>query len=118
MIRVPIKPLSVNRSYQGRRFATPELTAYKQALGYLLPPLHIPKGKLSIKYIFGVSSKASDGDILIKSFQDALCEKYGFNDPDIYRWKIKRRMGGKGNNTLRLKSFPILQLLTKATRGR
>lgn len=32
---IPIKPLTVNRSYQGRRFATPELKAFKQALGYL-----------------------------------------------------------------------------------
>ena len=106
MIRVPIKPLSVNRSYQGRRFATPELTAYKQALGYLLPPLHIPKGKLSIKYIFGVSSKASDGDNLIKSFQDALCEKYGFNDRDIYRWEIEKKIVGKGDEYAAFEIIP------------
>jgi hypothetical protein len=36
-------------------------------------------------YESGVSSKASDGDNLIKSFQDTICEKYGFNDRDIYR---------------------------------
>jgi hypothetical protein len=62
MYRVPIKPLSVNRSYQGRRFATPELKAYKEQLGYLLPKLTITKDRLKVHYIFGVSSKASEGD--------------------------------------------------------
>jgi hypothetical protein len=93
---VRIKPLSVNRSYQGRRFATPELKAYKEALTYLLPRLKVPKGKLSVKYIFGVSSKASDGDNLIKSFQDTICEKYGFNDRDIYRWDVEKKIVPKG----------------------
>jgi hypothetical protein len=96
MIRIRIKPLSVNQSYQGRRFATPELNAYKQALGYLLPPLKIPKGKLAVIYEFGVSSKAADGDNLIKSFQDTICEKYGFNDREIYRWEIEKKIVAKG----------------------
>ena len=96
MKRILIKPLSVNRSYQGRRFATPELKAYKEALGFLLPPLIIPKGKLKVRYEFGVSSKASDGDNLIKSFQDTICEKYGFNDRDIYRWEVEKKIVPKG----------------------
>jgi len=96
MYHVPIKPLSVNRSYQGRRFATPELKSYKEALGYLLPKLTIPQGKLKVHYIFGVSSKASDGDNLIKSFQDTLCEKYGVNDRDIYAWQVEKVIVPKG----------------------
>jgi len=55
MIRVPIKPLSVNESYQGRRFSTPKLKVYKESPGYLLPPLTIPKGPLTVRYEFGVS---------------------------------------------------------------
>ena len=96
MHHIPIKPLTVNRSYQGRRFATPELKAFKQALIYLLPPLSIPKGPLRVTYVFGVSSKAADGDNLIKSFQDALCEKYGFNDRDIYHWDVEKVIVPKG----------------------
>ena len=46
--------------------------------------------------MFGVSSKASDGDNLIKSFQDTLCEKYGFNDRDIYRWEVEKVIVPKG----------------------
>jgi Holliday junction resolvase RusA-like endonuclease len=96
MHRVPIKPLSVNRSYQGRRFATPELKAYKEVLGYLLPVMKVPMGQLKVHYIFGVSSKASDGDNLIKSFQDTLCEKYGVNDRDIFEWRVEKVIVPKG----------------------
>jgi hypothetical protein len=46
--------------------------------------------------VFGVSSKASDGDNLIKSFQDTLCETYGFNDRDIYRWDVEKLIVTKG----------------------
>jgi|ERR1017187_1877229 hypothetical protein len=107
MIRVPIKPLSVNRSYQGRRFATPELQAYKQALGYLLPPLTIPKGTLAVAYEFGVSSTASDGDNLIKSFQDSLCEKYVFNDRDIYHWEVEKKIVPKGQEYVAFEIRPF-----------
>jgi len=108
MHHIPIKPLTVNRSYQGRRFATPELKAFKQTLAYLLPPLTIPKGKLSVKYIFGVSSKASDGDNLIKSFQDTLCEKYGFNDRDIYRWEVEKVIVPKGAEYVEFEIRPLV----------
>ena len=90
MVTIRIKPLSVNESYQGRRFSTPKLKAYKKTLGYLLPPLTIPKGKLAVRYEFGVSSKSSDADNCVKSFQDTLCEKYGFNDNMIYRLSIEK----------------------------
>jgi hypothetical protein len=108
MIRIGIKPLSVNRSYQGRRFATPELKAYKEALGYLLPPLMIPTGALAVRYEFGVSSKAADGDNLIKSFQDTLCEKYGFNDREIYRWEVEKKIVKKGELYA---AFEIIELV-------
>src|ERR1035437_5937218 len=107
MHRVPIKPLSVNRSYQGRRFATPELKAYKEVLGYLLPVMKVPMGQLKVHYIFGVSSKASDGDNLIKSFQDTLCEKYGFNDRDIYHWDVTKKIVPKGEEYVAFEINPI-----------
>ena len=43
-----------------------------------------------------MSSKNSDGDNLIKAFQDALAEQYGFNDRDIYRWEVEKRIVAKG----------------------
>lgn len=90
MIRLAIKPLSVNDAYRGRRFATKELTQYKSDLGWLLPRLEVPDGPIAVRYVFGVSSKASDGDNLIKAFQDAVAEHYGFNDKRIYHWDVTK----------------------------
>ena len=90
MARIEIKPLSVNAAYRGRRFATKELTKYKADLALLIPRMQVPDGKLRVRYVFGVSSKASDGDNLIKAFQDVLAELYGFNDKRIYEWHVKK----------------------------
>ena len=81
---VRIKPLSLNHAYRGRRFETPELEAFKLELACRLPRLKVPAGRLKVIYQFGVSSKNADGDNCVKAFQDALAEKYGFNDRQIY----------------------------------
>lgn len=101
MVTIRTKHLSVNRAYQGRRFATPELKAYKEMLFYTLPYLKIPKGKLSVHYIFGVSSKLADIDNGIKAFQDALCEKYNFNDRDIYELRAEKKIVKKGEEYIK-----------------
>lgn len=88
MHRLAIKPLSLNGAYRGRRFTTPELRVFKDSLWYMLPKIEIPDGKLAIYFVFGVSSKNSDGDNLIKCAQDAIAEKYGFNDKRIYEWHV------------------------------
>ena len=90
MARLNIKPLSVNAAYRGRRFATKELLKYKEDLALLLPHMEVPKGQLCVRYVFGVSSKASDGDNLIKAFQDCIAERYGFNDKQIYEWHVRK----------------------------
>ena len=90
MNRVKIKALSVNDAWRGRRFKTPEYTAYERDLGLLLPKIDIPKGKLQVKYIFGLSSRGSDYDNCIKQFQDTLSKKYDFNDNRIYRVIIEK----------------------------
>jgi Holliday junction resolvase RusA-like endonuclease len=96
MPRINIKPISLNQAYRGRRFATQALKDYKKALSLLLPKKSLPKGKLGVYYEFGVSSKGSDGDNLIKAFQDCLSEKYGFNDNKIYEWHVKKKDVAKG----------------------
>ena len=96
MVRISIKALSLNQAYRGRRFATIELKKYKTALGYLLPKKTLEKGKLRVWYTFGMSSAGGDGDNLIKCFQDALADKYGFNDNMIYEWNIKKEIVKKG----------------------
>ena len=65
-------------------------------MGYLLPKISVPDGKLSVFYRFGVASRASDGDNLIKAFQDCLSAQYGFNDNKIYKWSIEKVLVKKG----------------------
>jgi Holliday junction resolvase RusA-like endonuclease len=103
--RVEIK-LSVNEAHQGRRFRTPELIAYQQELAYRLPKIEVAKGKLALRYIFGVSSKNADGDNLIKAFQDALADHYGFNDRDIYHWEVEKRIVPKGEEFVEFELCP------------
>lgn len=90
MYRLDIKPLSINKAYRGRRFATQDLKDFKKDLSWMLPKISVPKGKLAVEYIFGLSSKGSDGDNLIKAFQDCIAEAYGFNDNQIYKWTVEK----------------------------
>lgn len=110
MEHIKIKPLSLNSAYRGRRFKTKELENYKTSLSYLLPKLKIKNGKLSVKYIFGVSSKGADGDNLIKCFQDTIAEKYRFNDNKIYKWDVEKIDVKKGQEYIEfeISSYPQL----------
>ena len=90
MVRVTVKPLSVNEVWRGRRFKTPRYDSYEQELFYLLPKLEIPQGKLEVKLVFGFSSKGADIDNPIKPFLDVLQKKYGFNDKMIYRRSVEK----------------------------
>jgi Holliday junction resolvase RusA-like endonuclease len=90
MIKLKLKALSLNSAYRGRRFTTPALKAYKEAIRYLSPILPQIDGKLQVFYRFGVSSKNSDGDNLIKCLQDGLADRYGFNDKMIYKWEVEK----------------------------
>ncbi len=52
----------------------------KAALISAVPPLDVPKERLAVSYVFGVSSKNSDGDNLVKAFQDCPCVDEAFAD--------------------------------------
>src|SRR3990167_11235941 len=90
MIHLNIKGLSTNQAYRGRRFTSRELKAYKEEVTYLLPKLKIPDGYLTIKYRFGMSSKGSDADNIVKPLTDILAEVYGFNDNRVYKYEIEK----------------------------
>lgn len=107
MIKVKIKPLSVNKVWQGKRFKTNDYEVYEKELFYLLPKeLKIPKGKLYLQLRFGVSSKASDIDNPVKPFVDILQKKYGFNDKNIYKIEILKLDTCKGEEFI---SFELKQ---------
>lgn len=96
MIKIQIKPISVNEAYRGRRYKTTDYKAYERELAVLLPSVDVPEGKLEVYYRFGLSSKGSDYDNQIKAFQDIISKKYGFNDNRIYRALIEKVDTKKG----------------------
>lgn len=90
MNTVPIKPLSVNKAWQGKRFKTPDYKRYERDVLKILPPaLKIPPGKLELHLHFGFSSTLADFDNPVKPFVDCLQKKYGFNDKLIRRCIIE-----------------------------
>lgn len=92
-MRIKVKPLSVNRAWQGRRYKTKEYKEYEKEVMKKLSKLQIPKkGKLQIKIKFGYKNKLSDIDNAIKPFVDILQKKYGFNDNRIYRMELEKEI--------------------------
>ena len=107
MNKLKIKPLSVNAAWKGRRYKTEDYVRYGADLGLLLPKIDVPEGKLSIHYIFGLSSRGSDYDNLIKPFQDIISQAYGFNDNQIYQAIIEKEIVKKGEEYI---AFEIRKL--------
>ena len=97
MDRLDIKPLSVNKVWQGRRFKTKDYKNYEIAVSSILPKLDIPDGDLLLGIKFGFSSKASDVDNCAKPFIDILQKKYKFNDKRIYRLELEKEDVKKGD---------------------
>ena len=95
-MKINYKPLSVNDCWKGRHYKTKAYERYERDIGYLLPPLTIPEGKLEVSLIFGVSSKASDIDNPVKPFLDILQKKYGFDDKRIYDLHVVKQDVKKG----------------------
>ena len=100
MIKIDIKPLSVNQAWQGRRFKTESYKQYENDLFLLLPKLKVPEGKLTLLIQVGFSSKASDADNIAKTFLDILQKFYNFNDKNIYKLAIEKFDVEKGQESI------------------
>lgn len=99
--QIQIKPLSINKAWQGRRFKTPEYKQWREQVNWLLKPYDVPDGDLCLFLEFGVSNMGSDTDNMIKPFQDALQEKYGFNDSRIVSLQAKKTKVAKGSEYIK-----------------
>ena len=72
-IELPIKPLSVNEAFQGRRFKTKKAKAYDTLLTAILPRRREPGPFYAISYRFElVNCWRTDYDNLIKILQDCI----------------------------------------------
>lgn len=100
MIRINIKPLSVNDAWKGRRFKSDKYEVYQNTLLWLLPKIQIPPGPFEIHFRFGFSSVLSDWDNPVKPTQDILAKKYGFNDKLIRRAVVETDIVSQGKEYL------------------
>jgi len=94
MIKIDIKPLSVNKAFKGRRFKTNEYDNFIRDMLLILPSnLKIDsKAYLRLNVVFGYSSRASDIDNALKCFIDCLVKKYGFDDRNIYELHVLKEI--------------------------
>lgn len=102
MIKLDIKPLSVNQAWQGKRFKTKKYDKYIRDVLLILPKsLKIPDGEMELHLEFGFSNSLSDFDNPVKCFVDCLQKKYGFNDKMIKRCIIDVESVKKGQDYIK-----------------
>ena len=112
MIELSIKPLSANEAFRGRKFRTKKYDAYIATLMLILPKLSLPIPPYSINLVVGYSNVLSDIDNCLKPFIDCLQKKYLFNDKDIYKLSIEKKIIKKGKEFI---NFEIKSLLLEQT---
>jgi len=93
---IKVKPLSVNQCWQGRRFKNRLYDDYEREVLYLLPKGKITWGSLVLTLKLGVSNRNSDIDNPIKPILDILQKKYGFNDKQIVKLEVEKKLVKKG----------------------
>lgn len=96
LVSINVKPLSVNKVWQGKRFKTEEYNKYENILISNLPDIVVPKGNLEIFFQFGFSNPLSDWDNPVKPIQDVLQKRYNFNDKMIKRATVEIEDVAKG----------------------
>lgn len=108
LIKVKVKPLSVNELWRGRRFPTDKYKAYRKELVYTLPNIeNFPEPPYKVEYEFGISNPKSDYDNCIKGFQDALQNRYEFDDKHIMEAHIRKVVVPRGEEYI---AFDISKL--------
>lgn len=103
MIKIDIKPLSVNDAWKGRRYKTKEYLTYEKSVLFLLPKILIPLKPYSIHFEFHFSNAASDVDNPLKPILDIIQKKYQINDKDIFKLKAEKKIVKQGEECILFK---------------
>src|SRR5690606_39370735 len=104
VIKLDIKPLSVNEAWQGRRFKTKKYLSFEKEAILKMPfTKNAFKAPLTIDIIFGFSNPLCDIDNPLKPILDCLQKKYGFNDRDVYELNVKKELVNIGNEFIEIK---------------
>ena len=97
--KLNLKPLSVNKAWQGKRFKTKDYKQFERDMLLMLPNVKIDfKGSLRVDLHYGFSSKLSDIDNPTKMVLDILCKKYGFDDRQIFELNQTKEIIKKGED--------------------
>lgn len=107
MYRVNLKPMSVNDAWQGRRFKTKNYYKYCKDLSFVLPKIKVNDGSLEIHFIFGITS-CSDIDNPIKLIIDIFQKKYHFDDKNVMKLIVEKKIVKKGSEYFEFKIIPYL----------
>ena len=83
MPKIFVKPLTVNRAWQGKRFRTSMYDAYTTECLLKLPDIVLPEPPYEVHYVFGLSTSLADWDNPI-------------NDKDIFRAVVEKVKTHKG----------------------
>lgn len=107
MNKLFIKPLSVNKAWQGKRFKTNDYKKYEEDLLLMLPKIKIINPPYRLNITVGFSNKASDLDNVLKPFLDILQKKYDINDKYIQILHVEKEVVTKNNEFI---SFQIVKV--------
>jgi len=106
-----IKPLSVNKVWQGRRFKTKIYQEYEREMSMLLREQRVPRdslsGRLVITIIFCLkNAERTDFDNLLKPLLDILVKNDIIAD-DRFIWKaiIKKKKAKKDKIIIEIKKY-------------
>lgn len=106
MIVIPIKPISTNKLFQGRRFKTKEYDKFLESALYFAPKVKMIKGIVSLKCNFYIKRvTVSDLDNFLKGTLD-LIVKAGYIEDDKFIYKIIARKFKSDNERIELKIKP------------
>jgi Holliday junction resolvase RusA-like endonuclease len=103
MITIPIKPLSVNEVWKGKRYRSKKYDKYERDMILILPNMTLPDPPYTIYFEFGFSNSLADWDNPIKPAQDILQKRYGFNDKNVKRGVVEKVMVKKGQEYIKFK---------------
>ena len=92
MTKINIKPLSVNKARQWKRFKTKSYKDYEKILLLILPKKMNIYKKMELRILWAFSSPLSDTTNPIKLFEDILSKKYDFNDRDVWRVIMEKKI--------------------------
>ncbi|MDY0143726.1 MAG: RusA family crossover junction endodeoxyribonuclease [Bacteroidales bacterium] len=113
---IPIRALSINEAFQGRRFKTKDCKDFCEDFLRVAPRMQILRGIVEVEYKFHiVNHKLADYDNMIKITQDLLVEKnlgYIEDDRKIYKATIYKIPCEKGRERIDIliKNYDILKI--------